>query len=210
MKQFYTYLHCKPDGTPFYVGKGHDKRAFLIKRNNSGHKKIVNKYGKENIKVFVFPCENEDQALDDEMHQILQLRQSGCDLVNTTLGGRGATGYRHTNESKEIIRKYAKEHYLKRTIKLEEYQRGKPKSDETKRKIAQAQLGVPKGPMHENTRRGLYLANFGKPLSEEHRNKVAKALIGNKNPLGKKRSPETIAKMRIAATLREKKKRESK
>jgi hypothetical protein len=21
MKQFYTYLHCKPDGTPFYEGK---------------------------------------------------------------------------------------------------------------------------------------------------------------------------------------------
>jgi hypothetical protein len=34
MAQFYTYLHCKPDGTPFYVGKGSGKRSnFMYDRN---------------------------------------------------------------------------------------------------------------------------------------------------------------------------------
>ena len=37
-KQFYTYLHCKPDGTPFYVGKGHDARGKIGNKFCVGHK----------------------------------------------------------------------------------------------------------------------------------------------------------------------------
>jgi len=32
-KQFYTYLHCKPDGTPFYVG------TRLGNKNSAGKRK---------------------------------------------------------------------------------------------------------------------------------------------------------------------------
>lgn len=86
MRQFYTYLHCKPDGTPFYVGKGSGRRAYELSRRNNYHKAIVAKYG---IEIFVFPCDSESQAHADEMQQIAQLRKEGYELCNLTDGGEG-------------------------------------------------------------------------------------------------------------------------
>ena len=88
---FYTYLHCKPDGTPFYVGKGKENRAREFSRDsrNKWHKNIVSKYGKENILVHVFPCDSEAQAFANEVQQIAQLRREGCELCNLTDGGEG-------------------------------------------------------------------------------------------------------------------------
>lgn len=88
---FYTYLHCRPDGTPFYVGKGKGKRAFNLLRRNPHHRNVVTKYGANNILVFVFPCESEDEALSDEIQQIAQLRAAGFDLANQTDGGDGVS-----------------------------------------------------------------------------------------------------------------------
>lgn len=91
MKQFYTYLHCKPDGTPFYVGKGCDrgryKRSHKLNCRGLHHKNIVTKYGRKNIGIFVFHCISESQALADEMQQISQLRREGYALCNISDGG---------------------------------------------------------------------------------------------------------------------------
>lgn len=52
MQQFYTYLHCKPDLTPFYVGKGTMKRCRDFSRRNLHHKRVVDRCGgKKNIQV---------------------------------------------------------------------------------------------------------------------------------------------------------------
>lgn len=96
MTEFYTYIHCRPDGTPFYIGKGCDKwyrrsHAFHIGRS-AHHKNIVAKYGKENILVYVFPCESEQQAFSDEIQQIAKLRREGYELCNLTDGGEGSSG----------------------------------------------------------------------------------------------------------------------
>ncbi|MFZ2541952.1 MAG: hypothetical protein WAW75_09310, partial [Gallionella sp.] len=56
--QFYAYIHCKPDGTPFYVGKGANGRINLMKRGG-WHQNIVDKYGAENIARWKFDCESE-------------------------------------------------------------------------------------------------------------------------------------------------------
>lgn len=93
MKHFYTYLHCKPNGDPFYVGKGCGRRSndFTGGRNQH-HKNIIAKHGKENILVYVFPCNSEAEAFADEIQQIAQLRAEGYDLCNQTYGGEGAAG----------------------------------------------------------------------------------------------------------------------
>ena len=93
--QFYTYLHCRPDGTPFYVGKGNNrfgKRSHEFRRRNQYHQHIVSKYGRENILIYIFPCESEEQAFADEAQQIAQLRQAGYSLCNLTDGGEGSSG----------------------------------------------------------------------------------------------------------------------
>lgn len=101
-QQYYTYIHCKPDGTPFYVGKGRLNRAkYLSHRRNDHHKKIVAKYGKENIGVFIFPCDSEAQALADEMQHIAQLRKEGYELANYTDGGEGHSGLKWSEERRQ-------------------------------------------------------------------------------------------------------------
>jgi hypothetical protein len=94
MKTFYTYLHCKPNGDPFYVGKGFGNRSNKLAQRNQYHKNIIAKYG---VEIFVFPCESEEQAFADEIQQIAQLRQAGFELCNQTDGGEGIS-----NPAKEV------------------------------------------------------------------------------------------------------------
>jgi|GEM_PF-5062674 predicted GIY-YIG superfamily endonuclease len=82
MEQYYTYLHCKPNGEPFYVGCGKKYRCFNFEARTEKHKKIVNRHGKKNIGIFVFHCESRNQALQDEKQQISQLFNQGYKLVN--------------------------------------------------------------------------------------------------------------------------------
>lgn len=121
MTQFYTYLHCKPDLTPFYVGKGHDsihngRRSHNFKNRSNHHKRIVAKYGEENIIVMVFKKDSEESALKSEIRLIKMLRNAGFKLANYTDGGEGVmmkpsietrkkisqslTGYTHTFEAR--------------------------------------------------------------------------------------------------------------
>jgi len=78
--EFYTYLHCKPSGEPFYVGKGcngNHRRSHDFNKRSVYHKRITAKYGRDNILIYEFPCESEEQAFADEVQQIAQLRKEG-------------------------------------------------------------------------------------------------------------------------------------
>jgi hypothetical protein len=104
MKQFYVYFHCKPDGTPFYVGKGCGPRYKIspsLRAYNKHHQHIVEKYGKENIKIEIQLCADEQEAFEQEILSIQSLREGGIQLCNFTDGGDGVSGYRHTEEAKE-------------------------------------------------------------------------------------------------------------
>ena len=63
MRRFVVYLHRRPNGEIFYVGKGLLQRAydFAPSRRTDWHKNIVAKYGRENILVDVIECDNEAQ-----------------------------------------------------------------------------------------------------------------------------------------------------
>lgn len=90
---FYGYIHCRPDGTPFYVGKGDDARVAIKKRyHNKHHMNILNKYGEENILVGKMECSTEEFAFDLERGLIKRLRKMGVSIVNLTDGGDGASG----------------------------------------------------------------------------------------------------------------------
>ena len=192
MSDFYTYVHCKPDGEIFYVGKGSGRRAHSFYKRGRIHQCYVKKYGKENIGVFVFPCDSEEQAFSDEIQQIKQLRSEGYELANVADGGEGASGYSHLPEAKAIISKTHKG--VKRSdetkAKMSDYSRNR--TEEHTKKLAESKRGSKHTPESIEKMR---LAKSGKTLTEEHKLRIAKSLKINHPLKGKHHSEEAKAKI---------------
>lgn len=208
-KQFYIYLHCKPDGTPFYVGKGCDKRSHAIAcGRNAHHKRIVKKYGRANIGIFVFYCESERQALDDEVSTIKQLRSDGYILANCSDGGEGTVGYKHTEAARmkmSAAKKGRQSPLLGRKASAEARARqsaarkGNVQLAEHCRKLNAANAARP---ISEETRAKLIAAHTGRTLSAEARAKISASKIGRPRPdLALRNIGNTYGRRRSAAMV---------
>lgn len=102
--KFYVYRHIRLDSdTPFYVGKGHGKRAFCKFQRNSLWSNIAKKAGFE-VEILMSDLD-EDAAFDKEKEFISLYKNFGYKLANFTSGGEGVSGLRHTEEAKEKTRK---------------------------------------------------------------------------------------------------------
>lgn len=101
MTQFYTYQWLREDGTPYYVGKGKGRRAFV--RHRGG-----NPPSKERIQIRLLP--DEQSAFVFERFLIAlhgrKINDTGI-LRNLTVGGEGVTGHKF---SKESIQKLSDSH----------------------------------------------------------------------------------------------------
>jgi hypothetical protein len=133
---------------------------------------------------------------------------------------RTGESHPHSEATKEKLRKPKSE-------EVKEKLRGRKRSDETRRKISEA--AKKRTPPSEETRRKISEAQKGKPKpkSRETREKISKTLSDPSHPSygrkhkpetiekiasanrGKKRSPESILRMREAAKLREMNKRKN-
>lgn len=104
---FCVYTHARPDGRVFYVGKGVPERAYCMapSRRSLWHQNIVKKYGRENILVRVIPCLCEEEAFALERVQIAIHRLDGCELVNLTDGGEGASGHVMNEAQRQALEK---------------------------------------------------------------------------------------------------------
>jgi hypothetical protein len=136
---FYAYLWLREDGTPYYVGKGCRDRAFV----NIGRSRC---HAPEQSKIVILERDSEIEAFQTEQELIGNWGRkdlgTGC-LYNLTNGGEGASGAVHSAEWKESIGKmfrgegnpfFGKKH-------VAEFRKGHPVLEETRRKIAQANLG---------------------------------------------------------------------
>ena len=105
MSNFGAYIHAKPDGTPFYVGKGKRKRMrdFYTARSQ-WHKNITAKYGRDNIITHFMECSSEDNAFALEVGLIKTMKANGYTLCNLSDGGEGPSGYKHDPETVERVR----------------------------------------------------------------------------------------------------------
>lgn len=94
---FYVYLHCKLDGTIFYVGKGCLRRAKSKGQRNLAWHKIA----KDGYTISII-AENlpEDIAYEIEKNLIAYFYPMG-NLVNVQAGG-GPTGFYHLMKGKKL------------------------------------------------------------------------------------------------------------
>lgn len=192
--QFYVYLHSRPDGENFYVGKGFKNRAYDLQNNrNIHHKRIVAKVGAENVGITLFECASEDNAFEMEIIIIDVLRKSGHRLCNMTNGGDGVRGYVMTDETK---RKLSKAHSGKplsedHIKKIAKSNTGQKRSEETKRKISKALTGKKRAHLFTDEARAnmslaakrraysefrninISIAKTGLKFSEEHRRNLS-------------------------------------
>ena len=135
---YYVYKHIRLDNnTCFYVGKGKDGRKDVPNRNLT-HDSICDRHG---YKVVIFKDKlNEAEAfkLEEDLIRcyVFKMGYGICIkgymnnnnkfLTNRTFGGEGASGYKHSEESK---RKNSESH------------KGKKQSEETKEKISEKMKG---------------------------------------------------------------------
>ena len=189
---YYVYIYWRLDiNEPFYVGKGKGNRWRDLggDRRKRHFKRIINKHPivceivKNNL--------TEEQAHGIECWIINELvfeygysidilnnrsREKGYHLVNCTWGGDGVSGYKHTEEEIEKIRKSCKSSWSDEELKRNASVRSKErwKDEEYKEKVSEKL-------------RGKNNPNYGKPRSKETKIKISKTnkgkFLGEKNPM---------------------------
>lgn len=169
MNTFYAYIHARPDGTPFYIGKGRGRRATDFVARNAHHKNITAKYGIKNILVSKHECSSEEFAFALEVGMIKCFKRMGVTLVNMTDGGEGPCGAIVSAETR---------------AKMSASRTGKklpPHSDERRAKNSASKKGKP-GHLHTPESRAKLIANHkgmtGLKHSEESRIKIGLASKG--------------------------------
>ena len=164
-------------GTPYYVGKGKNYRAY------KNHGTVPLPKDKNNI-VFVLNNLTEEQAFQNEIDFISwygRVDSGNGILRNLTDGGDGASGWIPSEETRR---------------KLSEANKGKIRSEEHKRKYREAK----KGKIHsEEHKRKISEAKKGILKSEETKRKMSEAKKGQ--GLGKTHSEESKRKMSEARKL---------
>jgi len=147
---YYTYAYLREDGTPYYIGKGKGRRAFVL-----SDRKILPPTDKSRI-LFLKRNLTEEEAIKHEIYMIAVLgrKDKGTGILrNMTDGGDGISGFSFSEESKEKIRAAA----LNRP----------PVSAEERQRRSERAVG-------ENNPR------FGVELTKETRDKIGKAHKGSK------------------------------
>lgn len=200
---FCTYVHLRPDGTPFYVGKGTVSRALWKKRRaNPHHQRIVAKHGLKDILVRIVKRGlTEEESFFHERQGIECLRSFGYQLCNLTDGGEGSSGCKLSAETRSKMSKTRKG------------RPGTPHTAETKARLSErAKARDPTTRMHSmETRAKISASHKGKTFSEEHRANLSKVNSNRSqewrariraSKVGITYSPETREKMRLSHTAK--------
>ena len=115
--RFYVYILCRPDGSPFYVGKGSRNRVFDHDAEaRSGHKchkcNVIRKVWRNGGAVqryILLETTNEQEALDYEV-ELISLYGLNT-LTNVTAGGEGASGTKASPKERARLQHMARQRW---------------------------------------------------------------------------------------------------
>ena len=156
--RYYVYAYLRPDGTPYYIGKGCNNRAYKKHRHISVPKNRIKIVFLETNLSNVGAC-----ALERRYIEWYGRKDLGTGILrNMTDGGEGVEGHIHSQKTKDRIRDSRKDQSSPN--------KGKTTSSEHRAKLSAANKG--KSP-----------PNKGRPLSPEHRAKLSAANKGKKHTI---------------------------
>lgn len=202
---FYVYVMKRPDGDPFYVGKGggadgmriacHENYAKKNIRGNIYKNNIINKISREgkSVSYDLFFFSEEDLTFDKEMELISLYGRKDMGtgvLSNLTPGGEGGNGFarmgmKHSEESKK---KMSASH-----LGVPGNNKGYKFTEAQKKKMSESHKGI----VHtEEQKTKISISNIKTKGTVEYRKKISDLVLGRKNPFyNKKHSIETRKKM---------------
>ena len=189
MNIYYTYAYIRKNGTPYYIGKGKEDRAWI---NHKIHGIITPKNNNRIVILESNLTEIGALALERRMIKWWGRKDLGTGvLYNKTEGGEGTSGYSHTELSKITMREYKINKPLCKThrsniskslignknllghkhseiskIKMSENKKGKKQSIQTIQKISDSLKGKS------------YINLHGEEKAKEIKNKLS---LGKKN-----------------------------
>jgi len=194
VRKFYVYCYYEPGivpehGSPFYVGKGHGRRAYTHlsgcqRQRREGYGSLFYRKLRKMLSCGIQPeieivmdmlTEDEAFAFERELIRCIGRRNLGKGpLCNLTDGGDGASGHVVSEEVRQRIR----EKHLGKTLSCEHRQRigdairGREVSEETRRRIGDCRRGKKHS---KKTRQRLSQHFYGKKHSAETRAKMSAA-----------------------------------
>lgn len=200
---YYVYAYLRKDGTPYYIGKGSNSRAWTkgtkeIGKPTDFSRIIIVESNLTNLGAF---------ALERRLIRWYgRIDLNNGILRNKTNGGDGGCGAQPGNIlSEETKRKISKSHKGKRRSPMSEESKrklsdsmkgknlGKKLSAERRQQISNSLKGRKRKPLSEETKKKLRECNVGKsvgPMSNDRKQKISAALKG------KPKNPESVAKQR--------------